>query len=181
MSSVLKALKKVYAVFEWIAKWLWYGAGASIVIMALIVTVGAIARYAFRAPIARTYDLTCVFMTLCAMFALPYVQCQRANLRLDLFDKILPAPVVKVISRFLTPILSLIFSAVITKECWGQATFAHEIGEVTKGNYPFPSFPVKLTITICVAILCVILLLQFLIDLCSARHRSAPDSGGNDK
>ncbi len=184
MSGILKVLNKIYSVFEWIAKWLWYIAGASMVIMALVVTVGAIARYAFRSPIAISYDLTCLFMTICAMLSLPYVQCQRENLRLNLFDKIFPAPIVHALSYFITPILSLVFAVVITKECWGQATFAREIGEVTKGNFPYPSFPVKLMITLCIAILCVILLLQFLIGLCSIGRRSEPDGGagaGADK
>ena len=180
MSSVLKVLKKVYSVFEWIAKWLWYIAGAAMVIMAIIVTIGAVARYAFRSPIAISYDLTCLFMTICAMLSLPYVQCQRENLRLNLFDRIFPAPVVKALSYFVTPILSLVFSVVITKECWDQAIFAREIGEVTKGNFPYPSFPVKLMITACIAILCIVLLLQFLIGLCSIGRKEALD-GGADK
>ena len=167
MKSILKTLKKVYAVFERIAKWFWYIAGASIVVMAVVVAIGAVSRYVFRAPWARSYDLTCLFMLICAMLSLPYVQCQKENLRLDLFDNVFPAPVTKAITGILAPVLGLIFIVVLTKQSWLQATFARSIGEVTKGNYPFPSFPVKLTITVCAALLGVILLLQLLIFLFS--------------
>lgn len=176
MSSVLKALNKIYSVFEWIAKCFWYLAGASIVVTAFVASIGAISRYAFHAPIAITYDLTCVFMLIIGMFSLPYVQCQRGNLRLDLLDKVFPAVVTKAIANFLTPILSLLFAAVLTKECWGQATFAREIGEITKGNYPFPSVIVKTAITVCAGLLFLILLLQFLMFLCGLGKRT-PDGG----
>jgi len=177
MRSIQKALEKVYGVFEWIAKCFWYIAGGAMVAMAFVTTAGALARYIFRAPWALSYDLTCLLMTITAMMSMPYVQCQRENLRLDLFDKVFPAPVTKAIVDVITPVLGLFFTATLTKLCWDQAIFAKTIGEVTKGNFPYPSFPVKLVITVCAALICIILLLQLLMFLFGIGQNKSGSTG----
>ena len=178
MRNILKVLKKVYSVFEQIAKWFWYAAGAAFVLMAVIVTAGAIARYAFRTPWARSYDLTLILILVGAMLAMPYVQCRGENLRLDLLDSVFHPTVTKWIKGFLGPILGTVFTAALAKECWAQTTFAFDIGEKTRGNFPMPSYPFKFIIALCVALLCVIMLLQILMFLFGLGQPEPADGAG---
>jgi TRAP-type C4-dicarboxylate transport system permease small subunit len=140
----------------------WLFGGFCIFIMALVVGYGAFTRYVFREPASITHAITMVLMLACAIFTIPYTQKIGKHLRLDLLDNVFPKAVSSAIKNLFGPLLGLCFVSVITWQSWNSVTLAIDISQMTTTNYPIPTFPLKLMITIVMGTLCVVFILQIL-------------------
>ncbi len=171
LDKIESAIIHVDNFIERMTRFFWLLGGFCIVIMAFVVGYGAFTRYVFRSPATFTYGLTCILMLACVMFSIPYAQRLGKHLRLDLFDNKIPRAVNDVIKNLFSPLLGLVFCAVLTWKCWDTAIFALNISEMTKTDTPIPTFPLKLMITVFLGILCLVFILQILKELFIRRKR----------
>jgi TRAP-type C4-dicarboxylate transport system permease small subunit len=158
---------------ERITSLFWLFGGLCIILMAFVVSYGAFTRYVFRDPASITHPITLVLMLACAIFAIPHTQKLGKHLRLDLLDNVFPRAVSEIIKNLLGPLLGLCFCIVLTWQGWMSAMFAVNISQMTTTDYPIPTFPLKLIITIVMGILCLVFILQILKYLFALRKRRA--------
>lgn len=166
MSNLLNKMESAVVfvdnIIERITSLFWLLGGLCIVAMAFVVFHGALMRHVFRDPPSLTYPVSSILMLACVVFSIPYVQKLGKHLRLDLLDNVFPNKVSGFIKYLLGPLSGLCFGIVLTWQSWNSVTFAIRISEMTKSDYPIPTFPLKLMVTIFMGILCLVFILQIL-------------------
>lgn len=176
LDKIESAILHIDTFVERITRFFWLLGGLCIVLMAFVVGYGAFTRYVFRDPSSLTYGATCILMLFSVMFSIPYAQRLGKHLRLDLLDNVFPEAVNGIMKNIVGPLLGLCFSVVLVWKCWDSAVFAMRISEMTKTDYPIPTFPIKLIITIFIGILCLVFILQILKYLFTWRQRRKENS-----
>lgn len=167
------------SLFERITRVLWLFSGAAIVLMAFVVGYGAFTRYALRNPDPYSYGITCILMLACVMFSIPYTQRLGRHLRIDLLDHFFSVKVRGILLNIAAPFVGLIFCSVLAWKSWDAAMFALKISQITTSALTVPTFPLRIMITICIGILCLLLLMQILrhLALLLKDHKEDADTG----
>jgi len=150
----------------------WYFAGALITLMAFVTGYGVFTRYVLRNPDPYTYEIDSILMLACVIFAIAYTQKLGRHLRIDLLDRSLPDTLRLILLNVIGPAIGFIFCAVLTWKTWVTAWSVLQTGEVTRGTWVIPTFPIRIIIPIGTALLCLVLLAQILRYFSSAKGKS---------
>ena len=137
-----------------------YISGFLAVVMACLATFGVIKRYVLNDPEPYTYEISTIFLLVGVIFAIPYVQQVRRNLRVDVIANRLPKAVQDILANIVTPLLGLFFLVPMVWKSWEAAFYSLRIGERSPTIWSPYLFPIKITIPIGVALLCFVLLIQ---------------------
>ncbi len=130
--------------------------------MAFVTGYGVFTRYVLRDPNPYTYEIDSILMLACVVLALAHTQKLRRHLRVDLLDRSLPERFHLVLANVISPLIGLVFCAAVTWKAWDAAWSAFGTGEVTRGTWVIPTFPIRLIIPIGTGLLCLVLLKQIL-------------------
>jgi TRAP-type mannitol/chloroaromatic compound transport system permease small subunit len=101
-------------------------------------------------------------MLVCVVFAIAHTQKLGRHLRIDLLDRSLPETLRLFLLNFIGPAIGLIFCAVVTWKTWETAWSALQTGEVTRGTWVIPTFPMRMIVPLGFGLLCLVLLAQIL-------------------
>jgi len=150
----------------------WYFAGALITLMAFVTGYGVFTRYVLRNPDPYTYEIDSILMLVCVIFAIAHTQKLGRHLRIDLLDRSLPETLRLFLLNFIGPAIGLTFCAVVTWKTWEAAWSALQTGEVTRGTWVIPTFPMRIIVPIGFGLLCLVLLAQILRYIASPKSTS---------
>jgi len=177
-------LNRAKRVLQILSSWLdrvvhfsWYLAGALITLMAFVTGYGVFTRYVLRDPDPYTYEIASILMLACVVFAIAHTQKLGRHLRIDLLDRSLPARLRLILLNVIGPSIGLVFCAVLTWKTWETAWSALETGEVTRGIWVIPTFPIRIIIPIGTGLLCLVLLNQILRYFTSSKGTNQSNQG----
>jgi len=133
-------------------------AGVMVLLMAFLVTYGALRRYAFDSPESYSYEISTIFLLFSGVLAVAGVEWLDRNVRNDLISSRLPPATRDIILSFVGPLIALIFCVVLTWKSLDDALYALEIGLVTPSTWRLPLAPIKFVIPFGYALLCLVLI-----------------------
>jgi len=135
--------------------------GVLVLLMAWVVTFGAVMRYAFRAPEPYTYELSAMLLLFCGVLAVAGVERIDRHVRNDLIASRFPQRMRHIVLRTIFPLLALIFCAVLTWKSLGNALYALQIGQVSASPWAVSLAPIKFVIPLGYTLLCLVLIGKF--------------------
>ena len=133
--------------------------GILIVLMAWVITYGALRRYIFASPEPYSYEISCTLLLTCVAFAFAGAQRRGQNIKMDVFVVRL-SPKKQLLLSIFSSVLGLIFCAVFLWESWSSAWYVLQIGRVSDSVLRVPLFPVMVTVPIGVFFLFLVLIGQ---------------------
>lgn len=169
MNKARSIIKLLGSLLDRTTRLTWLLAGALMVLMAFVIGYGVFTRYILRNPDPYTYEISCILMLACVAFSLAHTQRLGRHLRIDLLDRYFPEAVRGILLNIVGPIVALVFTIVLAWKSWDTAWSALQNWEVTRGVLVIPTFPIKITVTIGVGLLCLVLIAQILRYLASLR------------
>jgi C4-dicarboxylate transporter, DctQ subunit len=119
--------------------------GILIVLMASVITYGALRRYLFASPEPYSYEISCTLLLTCVAFAFAGAQKRGQNIKMDVFVVRLSLQKQLLLSIF-SSVLGLIFCSVFLWESWSSAWYVLQIGRVSDSVLRVPLFPVMATV-----------------------------------
>lgn len=156
-TSLLERLVySVSRVLNWIGAWALAG-------LVLLMTMSSLWRYVFRAPIGGSVELIEILMSFTVFLGLGYAMAQKSHITFDLVVSRLPRRTQAVIHSIMCFLGMALFglmswrTAVQGIRVWGE-------GEIT-GDLPIPLGPFILVAASGMAVLCLVLLVQFIYSL----------------
>jgi TRAP-type mannitol/chloroaromatic compound transport system permease small subunit len=157
---VKKLLLKIDAVTNKVCDWALLVSGLLITVMAVLTTYGVVARYAFGAPEPYTYETSVIFLVACILLAIPAVQKDRRNLRVDFIVGRLSPRGQHVFENIVVPVLALVFVGVVIWKSWGIFLASFKSGESSQSILQEPLWPMKLLVTVTMCWLALVLISQ---------------------
>jgi len=134
-------------------------AGFLIIIMGFLGTYGVGARYLFGDPEPYSYEMAVIFLVACILFALPAIQHDRRNLRVDFISNLLP-PRGQNILETVCWTLALVFVSIVIWKSWGIFLSSYRAGETSQSSWEEPLWPMKLLVPLAMSWLWLTLLSQ---------------------
>jgi TRAP-type mannitol/chloroaromatic compound transport system permease small subunit len=145
---VKRFLLKADRVVEKVGDWAMVLSGILILVIGLITTYGVGKRYIFHNPDPYTYELSIIFLVACILLALPGIQWQRRNLRVDWILTHFSQKWQNIIGEIFTNILAAIFVSVVIWKSWGLFLYSFTNVEKSQSAWQEPLWPMKLVIPI---------------------------------
>ena len=130
--------------------------------MAIAVTYGVLARYAFHRPSIYAMDLTKILMIPALVFSVSYVQRYRRHLQVDFISTRLPEKVQLIVLDVVVPLLALFVGFILVWKGWTSMAYSYSIHETSFSTWAEPLWPVKLSIPIGYALLCIVIIGQLI-------------------
>jgi TRAP-type mannitol/chloroaromatic compound transport system permease small subunit len=121
--------------------------GVLILIMGFLGTYGVGARYIFGSPEPYSYEMAVIFLVACILFALPAIQRDRRNLRVDFISNLLP-PRGQAILEVVCWTLALVFVSIVIWKGWEIFLSSFRTGETSQSSWEEPLWPMKLMVPI---------------------------------
>jgi C4-dicarboxylate transporter, DctQ subunit len=175
--------KSIWKFFDYIvdrASYILLGfSGVLIVLMAWVITYGALRRYLFASPEPYSYEISCTLLLACVAFAFAGGQNRGQNIKMDIFVVRL-SPQKQLILRIFSSVLGLIFCAVLLWESWGGAWYVLQIGRVSDSVLRVPLFPVMVTVPIGAFLLFLVLIAQIHRYFVSLKTKPETENAGKD-
>jgi len=134
--------------------------GILILIIGFITTYGVGKRYIFRNPDPYTYEISVIFLVACILLAIPGIQWNRRNLRVDFIVNHLPPRWQAIMSDLFTTVLALAFVSVVIWKSWGIFLYSFKVGETSQSAWQEPLWPLKLLVPLTMGWLFLTLLSQ---------------------
>ena len=134
--------------------------GLLLLAMAINVTYGVIARYAFHSPSVYAMEMTKILMIPALVLAVSYVQRYDRHLRVDFLSMRYPEKARLILLEILVPIMALCVGYVLVWKGWDAMMYSYSINETSYSSWAEPMWPVKLAIPIGYAILCIVMVAQ---------------------
>jgi TRAP-type C4-dicarboxylate transport system permease small subunit len=166
-----KAVETLDKVLDRVTYYAIYVAGVITLIMAMATTYGVVMRYVFRNPEHFTYEISIFCLISSVSFAVPYIQRQGRNLRVDFVSNRFSPKVQGFILNVLVPLIALFYLVPMVWRSWGDAWYSIGIGDKTYSAWAPPVGPFKLFVPVGVGLLCVVLILQFIQGLLALRKK----------
>jgi TRAP-type mannitol/chloroaromatic compound transport system permease small subunit len=139
---------KADRVIEVVGDWGLVVSGVLILIIGFLTTYGVGKRYIFNNPDPYSYELSIIFLVACILMALPGIQWQRRNLRVDWILTHFPQKWQGIIGDIFANILALIFVSIVIWKSWGIFLYSIQVGETSQSAWQEPLWPMKLLIPI---------------------------------
>lgn len=157
-------MKKIFRVLERVIEWLSdFGllvSGVLIMIMSVLSTYGVGRRYIFNNPEPYSYDISTMFLLACVVFSVAGLQRHKRHLRVDFLADSFPISIQHILTNILTPILGLFYVIIITWKSWENFLYSFNIGETSQSAWEEVLWPIKLTVPLGMALLCLVLFIQ---------------------
>ena len=154
--------------------------GLLLMAMAISVTYGVIARYAFRAPSIYAMDLTKILMIPALVLSVSYVQRYKRHLQVDFISTRLPERVRLIVLDLIVPLLSLFVGFILVWKGWESMAYSFSIHETSFSTWAEPLWPVKLTIPIGYGLLCLVIIGQLVQDFARLFGHERISAGGSE-
>ena len=143
-----RLLLQVDRVIEKVGDWAMVVSGVLIMIIGLLTTYGVGKRYIFHNPDPYTYELGVIFLVACILVAIPGVQWQRRNLRVDWILTHFSPRWQGIIGEIFTTILGMVFVAIVIWKSWSIFLYSIQSGETSQSSWQEPLWPMKLLVPI---------------------------------
>jgi TRAP-type C4-dicarboxylate transport system permease small subunit len=166
-----KAVETLDNILERVTYFAIYVAGVITLIMALATTYGVVMRYIFRRPEHFTYEISIFCLISSVAFAIPYIQRQGRNLRVDFVSNRFSPRVQGFLLNVLVPLIALFYLSPMVFKSWGDAWYSIGIGDKTYSAWAPPVGPFKLFVPIGAGLLCIVLILQLIQGLLALRKK----------
>jgi TRAP-type mannitol/chloroaromatic compound transport system permease small subunit len=134
--------------------------GILIAIMSVLTTFGVVMRYAFDAPEPYSYELGVILLLACILLAIPAVQKDGRNLRVDFLVGRLSERGQQVFENIVVPVLALVFVSVVVWKSWAIFLSSFQSGETSQSAVQEPLWPMKLLVTLTMGWLALVLISQ---------------------
>jgi TRAP-type mannitol/chloroaromatic compound transport system permease small subunit len=157
---VKRFLVKADRVVEKVGDWAMVVSGILILVIGFITTYGVGKRYIFHNPDPYTYELSIIFLVACILLALPGIQWQRRNLRVDWILTHFSPKWQNIIGEIFTNILALLFVGIVIWKSWGLFRYSFSVVEKSQSAWQEPLWPMKLVIPVVMAWLFITLVSQ---------------------
>lgn len=115
---------RIYLLFDWIAS---IGATSAWLAMALITFIDVVGREVLSAPIPGGYEIIQVLMSVGVFFSLPLVALRKGHVTVDLFKKIFPTGLNRLIDS-IAKITSVVFFGFLAYSLCMLTLFAYSTG-----------------------------------------------------
>ncbi len=132
---------------------------AAVVLMMMLTTADVIMRF-FRHPIPGTYEMVGFLGAVVIAFALPYTSIQKGHIAVEFLVQKFPRAA-RIMINALNAFVSTILFAVVF---WQSVKYAHSLklnGEVSP-TLQMPVYPVVYGVAVGCALLCLVLLMEFI-------------------
>lgn len=143
--------------------------GVITLVMALATTYGVVMRYAFNRPEHYTYEIGIFCLISSVSLAIPYIQRQGRNLRVDFISNRFSPKVQAALLNILVPVIALFYLVPLVWKSFGDAQYSLGIGERTYSAWAPPVGPMKLLVPIGAGLLCFVLITQLIHGLLSLK------------
>lgn len=170
-----KAMRTLYNISERIVNYAMYIAGFITLLMALVTTFGVIMRYAFNSPEHYSYEIGIFCLISSVALALPYIQRQGRNLRVDFVSNYFPPKAQAVLLNIVIPLIALAYLVPLVWKSWGDAWYSLSISERTYSAWAPPVGPMKLIVPIGAGLLCIVLISQLIRGLVALKENSSEE------
>lgn len=134
--------------------------GILILIMAFLSTYGVARRYLLNRPEPYSYEISTILLVACVVFSVAGLQRHMRHLRVDFISNRFSKSTQDILLRIVTPILALFYVVIVTWKSCENAIYSMSIWERSQSSWQEPLFPVKLTVPIGMALLCLVLINQ---------------------
>ncbi|MBW1800341.1 MAG: TRAP transporter small permease [Deltaproteobacteria bacterium] len=149
-----------------LSKWLYWAAQVIIALMVILTVTDVFLRYVFNRPIVGSFELTEFLMVFLVFASISYTMAVKGHVYVDLVVSRLPSRVSAVIECIISLLAFLLFALVTWRNflhagiLWERNDISHELS--------IPIGPFVYFIALGVAVLCLVLLVQFLQSLAQA-------------
>jgi TRAP-type C4-dicarboxylate transport system permease small subunit len=166
-----KAMQTLDNILERVVNYAIFVAGIITLLMAIATTFGVVMRYAFNRPEHYSYEIGIFCLISSVAFAIPYIQKQGRNLRVDFISNRYPPKVQDVLLNILVPLIALFYLVPLVWKSWGDAFYSLGIAERTYSAWGPPVGPMKLFVPIGAGLLCLVLIAQLIHGLLALKKR----------
>jgi TRAP-type C4-dicarboxylate transport system permease small subunit len=166
-----KAVETLDKILERVAYYAIYVAGIITLLMAMATTYGVVMRYAFNRPEHFTYEISIFCLISSVAFAIPYIQRQGRNLRVDFISNRFSPKVQAALLNIFVPLIALFYLVLLVQQSWKDAWYSIGIGDRTYSAWAPPVGPMKLFVPIGAGLLCLVLILQLIDGLLALRKK----------
>jgi len=157
-----KAVETLDHIIERVAYYAINVGGVITLVMALATTYGVVMRYAFNRPEHYTYEIGVLCLIASVSLAIPYIQRQGRNLRVDFISNRFSPKVQAALLNILVPVIALFYLVPLVWQSFGDAQYSLGIGERTYSAWAPPVGPMKLLVPIGAGLLCFVLITQLI-------------------
>jgi TRAP-type mannitol/chloroaromatic compound transport system permease small subunit len=134
--------------------------GLLIAVMSVLTTFGVVMRYAFDSPEPYSYEINVMFLVACILLAIPAVQKEGRNLRVDWIVGRFSKRGQHIFENVVVPIIALVFVSVTIWKSWAIFLSSIQSGETSQSAVQEPLWPMKLLVTVTMAWLALVLISQ---------------------
>jgi TRAP-type C4-dicarboxylate transport system permease small subunit len=160
----MKIVRILDKIVEMLSKLALLCGGLLLLAMAINVTYGVVARYAFNSPSVYAMELTKLLMIPALVLAVSYVQRFDKHLQVDFLSSRFPRKAKLIVHDIVVPLLGMFVIYVMVWKGWESATYARSIHETSYSSWAEPLWPVKMVIPVGYALLFLVMVAQ----LCKA-------------
>jgi len=153
-----------------------FAGGIITLVMALVTTYGVFRRYALNSPEPYSYEISIFCLIASVSLAIPYIQRQGRNLRVDFISNRFSPQIQGVLLNILVPLIALFYLVLLVWKSWGDAWYSLSIGDRTYSAWGPPVGPMKLFVPIGAGLLCLVLIAQLIHGLLALRKRSREET-----
>lgn len=143
----------------WLSERLNWIAAFGIVVLMVLTSADVFLRYLFRSPIRGTYEISGLIALVVISFALAETQMKRAHISVDFIALMLPKRLRAILSSAVY-LVSLGLTILFAWRCAAYAQSLWQIGE-TSQTEKIPFAPFVLVMSVGFAVLCLVLLIDF--------------------
>jgi len=168
-----KAIQTLDNILEHVVQYAIYVAGFITLLMALVTTFGVVMRYAFNSPEHYSYEIGIFCLISSVSLALPYIQKQGRNLRVDFVSNFFPPQIQAALLNIFIPIIALCYLGPLVWRSWGDAQYSLSIAERTYSAWAPSVGPMKLFVPIGAGLLCIVLISQLIHGLLALKKKDS--------
>jgi TRAP-type C4-dicarboxylate transport system permease small subunit len=165
-----KAVEALDRVLERVVYYGIYVGGLATLLMALVTTYGVVRRYALNTPEPYSYEIAIFCLIFSVAFAIPYIQRQGRNLRVDFVANRFPPKVQAALLNIVVPLIALFYLVPLVWKSWEDAWYSLGIGERTYSAWAPPVGPMKLFVPVGAGLLCLVLVSQLIRGLIALKN-----------
>jgi TRAP-type mannitol/chloroaromatic compound transport system permease small subunit len=134
--------------------------GLLIAVMSVLTTFGVVMRYAFDSPEPYSYEINVIFLVACILLAIPAVQKEGRNLRVDWIVGRFSKRGQHIFENIVVPVIAMVFVGVTVWRSWLTFVSSFTTGETSQSAVQEPLWPMKLLVTLTMAWLFLVLISQ---------------------
>jgi TRAP-type mannitol/chloroaromatic compound transport system permease small subunit len=145
---VKKLLIKADSIVGKVSEWSLLVSGCLILLIGFLTSYGVGKRYILNNPDPYSYEISIILLIACILLAIPGVQWNRRQLRVDFIINHLSAKWYDIIAEVFASVLGMIFVGVIIWKSWGIFLYSLKVGQTSQSYWQEPLWPMKLIIPI---------------------------------